>query len=105
MAEESIASDSSASMPQEPATGPQPTARVIVEAIYQHGVIKPLKPLDLPPGTPLFLEITTHVTVVAEPRGRRSNGAVEIAAVSADARRQARNSAWQALRGRLALAP
>src|SRR5512147_647652 len=45
-----------------------PLASIAVEAIYVDGVIKPLVPLDLPPGTPITLQIATRVTAVVVPR-------------------------------------
>src|SRR5947208_1485966 len=52
--------------PSEP-TAPAPVT-VVVEAIYQDGVIKPLTPLDLPPDTPLCLHITTRITASVRPK-------------------------------------
>jgi predicted DNA-binding antitoxin AbrB/MazE fold protein len=31
-----------------------------IEAIYEHGLIRPLEPLELPEGTRLDLIVTTH---------------------------------------------
>ena len=40
---------------------------VVVEAVYEDGVIKPLVPLELPSGTPITLQIATRVTARVVP--------------------------------------
>lgn len=61
------------STPAPPPELPAPVARLVVDAVYQDGVIKPLSPLDLPSGTPISLQIVTGVTAVVTPQ---TNGAV-----------------------------
>ena len=41
---------------------------IVVEAIYEDGVIKPLAPLNLPTGAPITLQIATRVTATAAPQ-------------------------------------
>jgi predicted DNA-binding antitoxin AbrB/MazE fold protein/4-amino-4-deoxy-L-arabinose transferase-like glycosyltransferase len=48
----------------DPASNGVPVVRIVVEAVYEDGVIKPRVPLDLPPGTPITLQIATRVTAV-----------------------------------------
>jgi dolichyl-phosphate-mannose-protein mannosyltransferase/AF2212-like protein len=40
---------------------------IVVEAVYEDGVIKPLVPLELPAGTPISLQITACVTATVVP--------------------------------------
>ncbi len=62
---------SNAPTPDAAANGP-PVPHIIVEAVYEDGVIKPRAPLDLPPGTPITLQIATRVTAVVVAHGPRT---------------------------------
>lgn len=44
---------------------PSQHADLVIDAIYEDGVIKPLAPLDLPPGTSLQLRLERRITIVA----------------------------------------
>jgi predicted DNA-binding antitoxin AbrB/MazE fold protein/4-amino-4-deoxy-L-arabinose transferase-like glycosyltransferase len=53
---------------------PEPTPLdSVVDAVYQDGVIKPLRPLDLPAGTPIQLRIATRHSVVINERAGFNN--------------------------------
>lgn len=52
---------------QPPPDPPAIPASRLVDAVYVDGVIRPVEPLDLPPGTPIRLLIPSGVTVVALP--------------------------------------
>ena len=72
--------------------GEQRAIQIAVEAIYEDGVIKPLTPLDLPPGTPIVLHVATHVTAVVVPQA----AAAEVAPAGQPA--PARRLGWSSLR-------
>lgn len=48
------------SSPPRPAAGNSSLREVIVDAVFQDGVFKPLSALDLPPGTPIQMRILTQ---------------------------------------------
>ena len=54
-----------------PTADPPLPHEIVVDAIFQDGVIKLLEPLDLPPDTLLQLHIATTVTVVVTPENER----------------------------------
>ena len=84
MAETTTPSSDPASVPEALASE-QPAERIIVEAVYEDGVIKPLAPLDLPPGTPILLQIATRVTAVVVPQAAVSETAPAALAETAPA--------------------
>ena len=57
------------------------TKKIIVEAVYEEGVLKPLQPLNLPEGTKVRIEIEDKVQALRELFKRIDEKAVKISRI------------------------
>jgi len=51
-----------------------------IEAVYEHGIIRPLQPLELPEGSRLDVIVVTHESQ-SQPNGNTAEMLAEIAAL------------------------